>query len=206
MAQKSRRDKISDKVTKYTIENDTNVGNQTIDDDDFDQSDDDESEDDETEDEDDEPEDEDDETEDEDDEPEDEDDEPEDESDDDGESEREPLVIKDLMTSLVIPKGEYDAMIVDITVENKQGKYGKFNFLDIHLIVLVDGEEIELKDRMTVNVSENSKLGKLLLAVLGKMPKLDFDLTALIEDEIGVKITHRKDENGRTWPEIEYIR
>lgn len=132
-----------------------------------------------------------------------------DDEDDDRESDasedEEPLLISSLLSTPVVPVGEYDAVIVNLAIEQRDGKYGIFHFLDVYLEIVTKKATFKVKDRMTGNLNEGTKLSKLMLALIGRVPKADYNLRKILGKEVGVRITHRKDEKGRLWPEVEYL-
>lgn len=105
-----------------------------------------------------------------------------------------------------ISKGMHNATIAQI-VEEKQveGPYGLKDRLTVTFEVEGSLQPVEVRKRYNASIHPKSAFAGLIESVTGILPGEEFDIDSLEGMECQVLITHRQDDQGNVWENIESV-
>lgn len=100
-----------------------------------------------------------------------------------------------------VPEGEYDATVVNVRSMN--ATHGPIVRVDF-LIVDPDGDEHQVSGIASQKLSENTKLGRWVAAILGHMPQVGEDVndSDLLQKTCRVTIQHKTNNDGQVFANV----
>jgi hypothetical protein len=95
-------------------------------------------------------------------------------------------------------EGEFDAEVTGI--EDRDGQHGPMVRIEFKLATDDDGDERRVTGLASKKLSENTKLGRWIAAIIGHMPAVGEEITMenLLHKHCRVEIKHKTSPDGRT--------
>ena len=105
-------------------------------------------------------------------------------------------------TTEITPEGEY--MSKPINMYEKMGPHGAMIHIDVRLLPEDDYDGCVVSGIASKKLTENTKLGRWVTAILGHMPKVGQEITGadLQGKECHIIIKHKKHAEGRTFANV----
>lgn len=102
----------------------------------------------------------------------------------------------------VVPEGAYDATPVDVRLID--GPHGEMVKIDFMLSGDEDCEGRQVSGVASRRLSENTKLGRWIAAILGRVPEVGEDVKAqdLLHKECRVVVKHKTSPDGKTFANV----
>jgi hypothetical protein len=102
----------------------------------------------------------------------------------------------------VVPEGEYDATPVDVRLV--EGPHGEMVKIDFMLSGDDDCEGRQVSGVASRRLSENTKLGRWVAAILGRVPKVGEEVTAqaLLHKDCRVVVKHKTNADGKVFANV----
>jgi hypothetical protein len=102
----------------------------------------------------------------------------------------------------VTAQGEFDAVVTGI--DDRDGQHGPMVRMEFTLVMDDDGEERRVSGLASKKLSENTKLGHWVAAILGHMPAVgeEISIDDLLHRHCRVVIKHKTNADGKTFANV----
>ena len=102
----------------------------------------------------------------------------------------------------IVSEGEY--MAKPINMYEKEGRHGEMIHIDFRLLPEDEYDGCVVSGVASVKLAENTKLGRWVTAILGRMPGVGEEVAFddLLHKECRVVIKHRKDAEDRVYANV----
>jgi len=101
-----------------------------------------------------------------------------------------------------VPEGEYIATATDI--RNAEGPHGPMVRIDFTLTTDNEHDGRQVSGLASKRMSENTKLGRWITAILGRVPEVGAEVTSqdLIGKDCRITVKHRTNPDGKTFANV----
>ena len=103
---------------------------------------------------------------------------------------------------VAVPEGEYDAVLTDVRLV--EGPHGEMVKLDFRLCGDDEHEGREVSGVASRRLSENTKLGRWVCGLLGRVPEVGEEITTrdILDKECRIVVKHRANADGQVFANV----